>query len=312
MTKMRALITGMEGFVGPYLAKELIKRGYIVAGTYLKKRSDSIPKKTTQYHVDILDMDALNEMLLDFKPDVLFHLAGISDVGFSFKQPEITHKINVEGTKNVIESAFKLEKKPKILMVGSAMEYGIPQFTPITEDHPLNPSSPYAKSKVEAEKIAKEYCDKGMEIISTRSFNHTGPGQSPNFVSSSFAREVAKIEKGLQKPDIKVGNLSSKRDFTDVRDIVKAYVDLVEKGKSGESYNVCSGKGVSMQKILDVLLSITSVEVFMETDEERIRPSDVPISIGDNTKLKEDTGWVPKINLERTLYDLLNYWRENV
>jgi|APSaa5957512622_1039677.scaffolds.fasta_scaffold38575_2 GDP-4-dehydro-6-deoxy-D-mannose reductase len=309
---MRALITGMEGFVGPYLAKELIKRGYIVAGTYLKKRSDSIPKKTTQYHVDILDMDALNEMLLDFKPDVLFHLAGISDVGFSFKQPEITHKINVEGTKNVIESAFKLEKKPKILMVGSAMEYGIPQFTPITEDHPLNPSSPYAKSKVEAEKIAKEYCDKGMEIISTRSFNHTGPGQSPNFVSSSFAREVAKIEKGLQKPDIKVGNLSSKRDFTDVRDIVKAYVDLVEKGKSGESYNVCSGKGVSMQKILDVLLSITSVEVFMETDEERIRPSDVPISIGDNTKLKEDTGWVPKINLERTLYDLLNYWRENV
>ena len=309
---MRALITGMEGFVGPYLAKELIKRGYIVAGTYLKKRSDSIPKKTTQYHVDILDMDALNEMLLDFKPDVLFHLAGISDVGFSFKQPEITHKINVEGTKNVIESAFKLEKKPKILMVGSAMEYGIPQFTPITEDHPLNPSSPYAKSKVEAEKIAKEYCDKGMEIISTRSFNHTGPGQSPNFVSSSFAREVAKIEKGLQKPDIKVGNLSSKRDFTDVRDIVKAYVDLVEKGKAGESYNVCSGKGVSMQKILDVLLSITSVEVFMETDEERIRPSDVPISIGDNTKLKEDTGWVPKINLERTLYDLLNYWRENV
>ncbi len=292
---MRALITGVEGFVGSHLAKELKSKGYEVAGTYLNECTLNIKK----YHVDILEPREIEKCLVDYKPHLIFHLAAISNVKLSMEKPELTFRVNVEGTKNILERT-----KAKVLLIGSATEYGIPKKLPITEDHPLNPGTPYAKSKVECEKLAKKY--PGVFVV--RSFNHIGPGQTEDFVASAFAKQIVEIENG-EKDTIKVGNLEAKRDFTDVRDIVRAYVLAMERGRPHTPYNICSGTAISIKELLDRLLSLSTAEVKIEKDPQRMRPSDIPILLGDNTRFCSATGWKPEIPLGSTLNDIMKYWR---
>ncbi|MBN2422259.1 GDP-mannose 4,6-dehydratase [Candidatus Woesearchaeota archaeon] len=306
---MKALITGAEGFVGYYLIKELLSQGYDVTGTNIGE----IPENTKKlgiafFKLDILDRNSVKKTFNKLQPDAVFHLAAISSVKFSMDNPELTMKVNVEGTKNILEAAFGLKNNSKVLVIGSANEYGIPESVPITEKHKLNPLSPYAESKVECEKLAKKYAEKGLNAIIVRSFNHIGPGQSEQFVCSAFAKQIADIEKG-NEPVIKVGNLSAKRDFTDVRDVVKAYALAVKKCDSGSPYNICSGKAFSIQEILESLLRLSKVKVEIKKDPLRMRKSDIPVLLGDNSRFSGKTGWLPEIPIEQSLKDILEFWR---
>jgi GDP-4-dehydro-6-deoxy-D-mannose reductase len=308
---MKTLVTGTEGFVGPYLIGELLSKGYEVTGTFKDEIKTKLPAEVKKVHLDILDLSDVKKAFEKAKPDVIFHLAGISNVKFSIDNPEITMKINVEGTKNILEAAFCMKKRPKVLVIGSAEEYGIPKKVPITEDLELNPVTPYAKSKVEAEKIAFEYVKKGLDAIILRSFNHIGPGQTDGFVCSAFAKQISEIEKG-KEPVIFVGNLESKRDFTDVRDVVKAYLLAIEKGKPGIPYNICSGNAYQIKDILSKLLKMSKVKIEVKEDKTRMRKSDIPILQGDNSRFLKATGWKPKIKLEESLKDILEEWRKIV
>lgn len=308
---MKSLITGVSGFVGPYLAKHLLNNKYKVLGIDLiKKKIENV----FSYQVDILDREGLFSVMRKVKPNYVFHLAAQSSVKKSFEQSELTKKINVGGTKNLLDSVLNAKVNPAILIVSSAQIYGIPQQIPITEQHPLNPVSPYAESRLEQEKLVLNYCKKhGMRIVISTSFNHIGPGQSAEFVCADFAKQIVEIEKGLRKPLIKVGNLEAKRDFTDVRDMVKGYLLALEKGKAGECYNLCSGKAYSIEEILHMLIKISKCkDIKVEKDPKKIRPDDIPILLGDNTKFRKHTGWKPEIHIVQTLKDIMEYWRKQV
>ena len=305
---MKALVTGAEGFVGPYLIKELLDKDYEVVGSYhneLKEIIDNVDYKK----LDVTNFDSVKETLKETQPDLIFHLAAISNVKLSFKKPKLTREVNVGGSKNIFDACFSLKNKPRILNISSAHVYGIPEEIPITEEHPLKPGSPYASTKLETEKLAKKYIENGLDIIIVRSFNHIGPGQSPSFVCSAFAKQIAEIEEG-REPVMKVGNLKAKRDFTDVRDVVRAYVKAVKKAEPGEPYNICSGKSYSIQKILNLLLSLSESDIQVKKDQDRMRKSDIPILLGDYSKFNQITGWKPEISINKSLKDILNYWRK--
>lgn len=308
---MRSLITGISGFVGPHLAKHLLSNKHTVFGVDLiKKKIENV----SSYQVDILNRKSLFSVMNEIKPDYVFHLAAQSSVEKSFSQPELTKKVNVDGTKNLLDSILNAKINPAILIVSSAQIYGTPKQTPITEQHPLNPQSPYAKLRLKQEKLALDYYKKhSMKIVIARSFNHTGPGQSAEFVCPDFAKQIVEIEKGLRKPVIKVGDLKAKRDFTDVRDIVRGYLLALEKGKTGEYYNLCSGKAYSVEEILHILIKISNCKgIKIERDPKKMRPSDMPILLGDNSKFRKQTGWKPEIQIEQTLSDILEYWRKQI
>jgi GDP-4-dehydro-6-deoxy-D-mannose reductase len=219
------------------------------------------------------------------------------------------------GELNIFESIRKLGLKTKIQIAGSSEEYGLvyKNEVPIKETNPLRPLSPYAVSKVGQDLLGYQYHQSyGMFIVRTRGFNHTGPRRGENFVSSNFAKQIALIEKGKQKPVIQVGNLNAIRDFTDVRDMIRGYWLALQKGKTGEVYNIATGKGITIEKVLQILLSFTDKKISVKKDPCRLRPSDVQILIGDSSKFKKQTGWKPQIPLEKTLSDLLDYWRERV
>ena len=305
---MKVLITGITGFVGPYLANHLLENGHQVFG--FGKEQKEI-KKVNIYQINVLDKDEIFSIINEIKPDYIFHLAGFSSVKNSFEQPDLCKKINVIGTRNILDAVIKAKLNPRIVVVSSADIYGIPKIVPISETAELNPVSPYAESRKEQEKLCLNYCNQyKLSIIITRSFPHIGPGQSPIFVCSDFAKQIVEIEDGLKKPIVFVGNLSAKRDFIDVRDIVKAYLLAIEKCDSGQIYNLCSGKNHSINEILEKLLSFSKVKINIEHDSNRMRPSDIPILQGDYSKFKLKTGWEPKIPLEETLRDILEYWRK--
>jgi GDP-4-dehydro-6-deoxy-D-mannose reductase len=306
---MRALVTGSEGFVGPYLVKELLGKGHSVIATYKEKPGNIYNARYVQ--MDILDEKQVMSVFEKEDPHMVFHLAGISDVKFSIDNPEITLKVNVEGTKNIITAAEEMERSPSVLLIGSAEEYGVPQYVPVDEEHPLDPLTPYATSKVLAEKLGRESAKRGFRVIISRSFNHIGPGQTENFVTAAFAKQIAQIEKSGKK-ELFVGNLESKRDFTDVRDIVRGYVLALEKCETGEAYNLCSGKAYVISEILDKLLALSKVKIEVKQDPKRMRKSDVPEFVGDYRKFFKKTGWKPLIDIETSLADILNYWRKNV
>ena len=306
--KPKAFITGVGGFVGPYLARHLVKKGYEVFGV---DRKGSRIDGCVVEKCDVTDYDSLFAIVSRIKPDCIFHLAGQSSVAKSWGEPELTKKVNVGGTKNLFRAVVAAGIKPKILLVSSAEIYGIPKKVPIAEEHPVSPISPYGETKVEQEKLVKEFISRHkMQIVIARSFNHTGPGQPPDFVCSNFAMQIADIEKGKQPPLIKVGDRKIKRDFSDVRDIVSAYALLVEKGISGEVYNVCSGTAFTIGEILDKLLKLSSVKVTVEPDPSKMKNSIVPVLHGDNSKLVRATGWKPTISIDKTLSDILEYWRK--
>ena len=304
---MKAFITGVGGFVGPYLVRHLVERGFEVFGI---DRKGSTVEGCVVEACNVTDYDSLFSIIRRIKPEYLFHLAGQSSVAKSWDEPELTKEINVGGAKNLFAAAAAAKLPSRILLVSSAEVYGLPKKLPMAENHPIAPITPYGESKVEQETLAQEYVKKhALRIIIARSFNHTGPGQPPDFVCSSFAMQFADIEKGRQPPVIKVGDLAIKRDFSDVRDVVRAYLLLLQKGVNGEAYNVCSGTTVAIGDVVDKLKKMSTASVKVEREQERMKHTVVPVLHGDNSKLKL-LGWQPLISFDETLASLLYHWRK--
>lgn len=310
---MKALITGVSGFVGGYLCEQLLQNDYEVFGTKLEQ--EAVPAFLPR--IPIMDVNLLNKedvklVINEYKPDVIFHLAAQSSVGLSWKNPNLTFDVNVKGTIQLLDEIRDSNKNCRLLLIGSSEEYGKvqPHETPINEQQPLRPGNPYAASKISQEYIAKVYADAyQLDIIMVRAFNHTGPRQLPTFVIPDFAKRIAMMERDNLEPVLKVGNLDVIRDFSDVRDIVRGYVSLMKLGKSGEVYNIGSGKGYAIKELLNKLLKQSNISIAIEPDPERLRPSDVPVLTCDNSKIKSHIGWVPEISIDQTILDVLNYWR---
>lgn len=310
----KGLVIGAAGFVGSYLLAEMRANGMDAYATKLPhEKLDNTD--AVVYDLDIMDKEAIASLLFEIRPDYIFHLAAQSSVGVAWKNPGLTVDVNIKGSINVMDAVRELFYKPRVLLIGSGEEYGHirPGETPINEENSLRPGNIYAATKVCQNMIGSIYSKAyDLELMMVRAFNHIGPGQAPMFVVSDFCKQVAEIEKGLREPVMKVGNLAAKRDFTDVRDVVKAYVKLIQTGKAGETYNVGSGNAKAIQEILDLIVSMSRSNVKVEIDPNKIRPVDVPIIEADITKLQELTGWKPEITLEQTIQETLDYWRANV
>lgn len=309
---MKALLIGGAGFVGSYLIDHLANDcKWSVAVT--KMQNEEINHENIEvFDLNILNKDEIKALLNSVKPDYIFHLAAQSSVAVSWKNPALTIDVNVKGAVNMLDAVRETGYKPRILLIGSGEEYGHVNEgeTPINENNATRPGNIYAATKVAQNLIGKIYSDAyNLDIIMVRAFNHIGPNQLPTFVVADFCKQVAEIENGLNKPVIKVGNLSTKRDFTDVRDVVKAYALIIQKGKSGETYNVGSGKAIAIEEVLKMILFMSKIEISVEIDENRRRPVDVPIIEADITKLTKATGWQKQIQIEETIADTLNYWR---
>lgn len=320
MTKVKkALITGITGFVGSHLAEYLLKEKIEVYGTSRWRsktdNTDHLIGKIILQEADLLDAHSLYSIVDKVRPDFIFHLAAQSYVVTSWASPANTMETNLTGAVNLFEAVRKTGHDCTVQIACSSEEYGkvFPNELPIKETNPLRPLSPYAVSKIAMDYLGYQYHESyGLKIVRTRGFNHTGPRRGDVFAESTFAKQIAEIEKGKREPIVLVGNLEAQRDYTDVRDMVRGYYLAVLKGEPGEVYNICTGKAWKIKKVLDYLLSLSKVKIKIKEDPERLRPSDVPILIGDNTKFVKQTGWQPEIPFEKTLKDLLDYWREKV
>ncbi len=308
----KALIIGAAGFVGPYLAAHLTEEcGMQVYATKLTQ-NNLCDVKAEVHSLNILNKEEIIDLLYRIRPDYIFHLAAQSSVALSWKNPGLTIDVNIKGSVNVMDAVRELYYKPKVLLIGSGEEYGRirPGETPISEDNYLRPGNLYAATKVCQNMIANIYATAyDMELVMVRAFNHIGPKQASIYVVSDFCRQVVEIEKGLRESVMMVGNLKAMRDFTDVRDVVRAYALLAEHGKAGETYNVGSGHAVEIREILDLIISQSNVEVEVRVDPNKIRPVDVPIIEADTSKLRELTGWEQRIPLKQTIYETMEYWR---
>jgi len=318
---MRALITGITGFAGSHLAEYILAEhpGVEVYGLVRwRSRTENIEAvrgRVVLKEGDLKDMVSLRTVLDQVRPDRIFHLAAQSFVPSSWRLPAETFAVNALGQINLFEAALSLKLAPRIQIAGSSEEYGHvnPDEVPMKETNPLRPLSPYAVSKVAQDLLAYQYFKSyGLPAVRTRGFNHTGPRRGDVFVTSNFAQQIVEIEKGKREPVIRVGNLEAKRDFSDVRDIVRAYWLAAEKGEPGEVYNIGSGRAYAMREVLETLLAKSKVKVRVEVDPERLRPSDVPILLSDSSKFRTLTGWEPRIPFEKTMGDLLDYWRGRV
>lgn len=311
----KALIIGAAGFVGNYLIDH-IQKNCIWSIAVTKMPHEKIDNSNVEvFDLDILDRNAVSGLLEKVRPDYIFHLAAQSSVALSWKNPDLTVDVNIKGSLHVLDAIRDLDYKPRVLLIGSGEEYGHvrPNEVPIIEDNVSRPGNLYAATKACQNMIGKIYADAyKMDIMSVRAFNHIGPNQAPLFVVADFCKQVAEIEAGQREPIMKVGNLSAKRDFTDVRDVVRAYVMLMESGKSGETYNVGSGNAVEIAAILNQIVALSDAEIKVEVDPNKLRPVDVPIIEADITKLAECCGWARTIALEVTLEETLNYWRQQV
>lgn len=313
----KVLITGASGFAGIYLAEHLLaKNEYEIYGTYHSPESlekSPIKYKIAFHQVDLQQKEQIVSLIKDVRPDLIFHLAAQAHVPTSFKDPIQTFHANIDSEVYLLE-ALREENllETKVLIVGSAEEYGYvqPNELPVNELTPLRPANPYSVSKIAQDYLAVQYTiSYKMPLIRVRPFNHIGPGQKTGYVVSDFAKQIADIEKGKSEPVIKVGNLEAKRDFTDVRDMVKAYPLILEKGQPGEVYNIGAGVSHKIQEVLDILLSLATVKISVEVDPNKLRPSDIPEIVCDNTKITTATGWKPTIPFEQTIKDILDYWR---
>ncbi len=342
---MRVLITGITGFAGSHLAEYILANHPDVAvyGTYrwrsrmenledlngLRKvdivegrypdgatlRDDSHKGRVTLLQCELTDAGATEKLIATVQPQRIFHLAAQSFVQSSFDEPSATLRNNVESQLNILEAIRRHDTQIRMHVAGSSEEYGLvhPDEVPMKETNPLRPLSPYAVSKVTQDKLAYQYFKSyGLHVVVTRGFNHTGPRRGIIFVTSTMARQIALIEAGKHEPVIYHGDLTSKRDWTDVRDMVRAYWLALEKGEPGEVYNLGRGKCWSIREMLDILLSHSKVKIRTQEDPARLRPSDVPILWADTAKFHRATGWEPVIPFEQTLADLLEYWRERV
>lgn len=314
---MKSLIIGGAGFVGAYLVRHLKNDlGQDVVVTKMPREQvkvDGVDMNSIQVRdLDILQKESIVALFREIRPDYIYHLAAQSSVSVSWKNPALTVDVNVKGGVNILEALRELEDKPRVLFIGSGEEYGhiLPGEIPIKEGNVPRPGNIYAATKVGQNMLAKIYADAyGLDVMMVRAFNHIGPNQLPLFVVADFCKQVAEIEAGNREPVMKVGNLSAKRDFTDVRDVVRAYALLMKSGCAGETYNIGSGHAIAIEDILKQILDHSSVEIRVEVDPERLRPVDVPIIEADTTKVYEATGWKPEISLEQTIRETLDYWR---
>ena len=313
---MRLLVTGAGGFVGGHLVDflraehpEVEIHGVVLPQGGVSWRAASGARVV---EADLTEPAAAAAVVEEVQPEGILHLAGQSSVHLSWLDPAGTLRTNVLGIVHLLDAVRRQGLRPPVVVVGSAEEYGPvgPEEMPIREETPLRPASPYAVSKVAQGALALLYGPAGgLRVVLTRTFHHTGPGRGEAFAESSFARQLAEIEAGRRPPVLKVGNLEAVRDFADVRDVVRGYWMLLEKGEGGVAYNVCTGRGRRIRDLLDVLLAASGARVEVRVDPERLRPSDVPAQIGDPSRLRAATGWEPRIPLERTLRDLLDDWR---
>ncbi len=313
---MKALITGVTGFAGSHLAELLLTEGHIVYGTRrLRSPMENISHlhgKITLLDTELTDQTSVTNLLSEVRPGLIFHLAAQSFVKASWAYPGYTLFNNLGSQLCIFEAVRRLELDVRIQVAGSSEEYGAAaeEDLPLREDSPLRPLSPYGVSKVAQDMLAYQYFQSyGMKVVRTRAFNHTGPRRGEVFASSNFAKQIASIERGLQEPVIRVGNLEAQRDFSDVRDVVRAYYLACNKGEPGEVYNICSGASITIRQMLDILLGLARCEVRVETDPGRLRPSDVQLLRGDASKFIAATGWKPQYDIKQTLADLLDYWR---
>lgn len=315
---MRILITGISGFVGKYLAeylRQVIPDAKIHGTTFRGVPAEKV--EGVQYHsIDLRERDRVNALIQEILPDRIFHLAAYSFVPDSFANPWETIENNTKSQLNLFEACRVAKIQPQIVVASSAAVYGPvrPDEVPLKETSPLRPTTPYGVSKITQDMLALQYTlTYNWHIVRARAFNHIGPGQIGDFVAPAFALQIARIEAGEQEPIIRVGDLSAKRDFTDVRDVVRAYHLMIEKGIAGEDYNIACGEAYSIQYILDELIRLSVHKgIHVEVDETRLRPSGTPILQGDYTKLREATGWMPEIPFEQTLLDILNDFRQRV
>ncbi len=317
---MNVLITGITGFVGSHLAEYLLTMPEVEVYGMLRWRSkteniEQIKNKIEIVECDLRDATSVEKAIETCKPDKIFHLAAQSFVPTSWHAPQETLTTNIVGQLNIFEACRNLGISPWIQIACSSEEYGMvhPDETPIKETNPLRPLSPYAVSKVGQDFLGYQYfASYGLKVVRTRGFNHTGPRRGDVFVESTFAKQIAEIEKGKKEPFIDHGNLDAIRDYTDVRDMVRAYWVATEKCEPGEVYNICTGTAWKIQDMLNYLLSKSTAKVTLRKDPKRMRPSDVQVLIGDNSKFRKATGWEPQYKFEQTLDDLLEYWRSRV
>lgn len=311
----RVLITGATGFVGRYLARELaIGTSVEIFGTSFPDVPP--PAERNAFFLDLRDAAAVRDVVRRARPDWVFHLAAVSQVRTSWEKREETFATNVMGTFHLFEAVRQEVPRARVLFISSSDVYGIVTEADkvLTEDDAVRAVNPYACSKAAGELLARFYADvEGLDIVLARPFPHTGPGQGPDFVCSDWARQLIRIERGAAQPAIRVGNLDVCRDFVDVRDVVRAYVLLLERGRRGEVYNVCRGTAVPLREILEILIAEVGlrprVPVAVDVDPAKLRKADQPLLRGSAAKLRAETGWTPRVDFRQTLHDLVAYWR---
>jgi GDP-4-dehydro-6-deoxy-D-mannose reductase len=313
----RVLVTGVTGFAGSHLVDYMLTRNDCEIFGIQRWRSpleniEHVKDRITLVECDLRDASSTRDTLERIRPDWIFHLAAQSFVPTSWSAPTESLTTNVLGELNIFEAVRRIGLTCRIQLACSSEEYGMvyPDELPIRETNPLRPLSPYAVSKVAQDMLGYQYwMSWKVDSVRTRGFNHEGPRRGPVFVASDFAKQIADIEKGRKEPVLHVGNLEAKRDFTDVRDMVRGYWLALEKCEPGEVYNLCSGKAYSIREVLDLLLGMTKAKIEVRQDRLRLRPSDVPVLLGDRTKFTRATGWEPTIPFEQTLRDMLDFWR---
>jgi GDP-4-dehydro-6-deoxy-D-mannose reductase len=309
------LVTGVTGFAGGHLAEALLARGEVVVG--LARRGDwpamwaHLAGRAELRACDLCDGAALEALLRELRPARIFHLAGYAAVGTSFREPEAAWAGNLTATRRLYEAVANWGGRPRVLFVGSGLVYGEGEpGRPQDEKCPLQPSNPYASSKAAADLVSYQVTrSPGLEVVRARPFNHIGPRQAPQFAVANFARQLAAIERGQSAAVLEVGNLAPQRDLTDVRDMVAAYLLLMEHGRSGEAYNIGSGESYSMQSVLDRLLALSGLRVEVRQRADLVRSTDQAVIRVDAGKLRRETGWAPRHALEQSLADTLAYWR---
>ena len=311
----RTLVTGVTGFAGCYLAEALLAHGEAVFG--LSRRGvwphawRALANRIELFSCDLCDGRAVESVLRRVKPTRIYHLAGYAQVGASFREPEAAWSGNLTATRTLCEAVIRTELRPRILFVGSGLVYGgqDPQ-TPRHELMPLLPDTPYAASKAAADLACYQYtCAPGLDVVRARPFNHTGPHQPAQFAIPNFARQLMAIERGECEPVLETGNLSSERDLTDVRDVVSAYLLLMERGRKGEAYNIASGSSCTMRRVLERRVALTGLNVELRRKNDLLRPSEPDVIRVDVSKVRRETGWTPRYELDQTLADTLEAWR---
>ena len=315
---MRALITGISGFVGSHLADHLLALGgWSVAGTVWggDRNIAHLRDKLTLYEGELSALERVQEIIEDSRPDVLFHLAAQPIPSLSRIDPWRTLENNIRLQVHVLEAATRVAPRATVMVIGSSEEYGQvePEHLPLTEEAPLRPTSPYAVSKIAQDYLGLQYyLSHGARVVRMRPFNHMGPRQRRGFVAADFASQIAEIEAGLQPPEMSVGHLDVARDFSDVRDIVRGYVLAATHGALGEVYNIGACEAHTVRELLEILLRHATVKIDARQDPKRLRPADAPVIYGDCAKLRQATGWAPRIPFEQTLKDVLDDWRQQV